>query len=265
MPGQHPDDDLLADLAADVLPLDQARAVEAHVMSCDRCASLLSDAEHVRGLLLADDAGPVPPEIWHRIEAALRTAAPSPSAEEPQAAPPPPPPPPPPLPVGVDRSGPRGWDGPDPLDDPDDWTTSVQPKVAARSAGPAPVTGKVRALSTSRRDVRRERRRIPSGALLVGAAAAVVLLLAGGTVRLLPSGHGGPAAAFDSKASSGSASSAAVGAGSAATAGVITRSNTDYTSATLAERARALRDSATASEGANPQGARVAPTPGARS
>src|SRR4051794_37686220 len=77
MPGRHPDDDLLADLAADVLPVDQAREVEAHVLACDRCASLLSDAEHVRGLLLADDAGPVPPEIWTRIEAALQAASPA--------------------------------------------------------------------------------------------------------------------------------------------------------------------------------------------
>src|SRR4051794_41339618 len=126
MPGQHPDDDLLADLAADVLPLDQARAVEAHVLGCDRCASLLSDAEHVRGLLLADDAGPVPPEIWTRIEAALQAASPASHASRAEGAAPPPPPTAPAARL-VDAGGAGGWNGPDPLDDPDDWATAVRP------------------------------------------------------------------------------------------------------------------------------------------
>jgi hypothetical protein len=75
LPPEHPDDDLLADLAADVLPTHQARAVEAHVMACGRCAGLLTDAEQVRNLLLQDDPGPMPPDVLARIDAALRTEA----------------------------------------------------------------------------------------------------------------------------------------------------------------------------------------------
>jgi hypothetical protein len=242
MPGQHPDDDLLADLAADVLPLDQARTVEAHVMSCDRCAALLSDAEHVRGLLLADDAGPVPPEIWNRIEAALRTAAPSTPVESSLAGSPPPPNPPPAR--RVDAVGPSGWDGADPLDDPNDWATAVQPKVPPRGERvPEPVIASVRPLSASRRSTRPDRR-LRSGPLLVGAAAAIVLLLAVGTVRLLQSGRGGPAAAFDSGESAAGNSSSAPASGAVAGA-TITRSNADYTSATLAQQARTLVSGAT--------------------
>jgi hypothetical protein len=237
MPGRHPDDDLLADLAADVLPVDQAREVEAHVLACDRCASLLSDAERVRGLLLADDAGPVPPEIWSRIEAALRTsstsaasAASHASADENAALTPGPPTAPatPRMDAGVDV-----WDGGDPLDDPHDWATAVRPASAsgprARPGGPI---DRVPRLRTTRRDARPERRR--PAPLLLAAAAAVVLLLAVGTVRIVRSG-GGPTAAFNTSSSSGGAA----GAGAPAAA-VMTRSTKDYTSSTLAEGARSL-------------------------
>jgi hypothetical protein len=102
------------------------------------------------------------------------------------------------------------------------------------------------------------------GALLLGAAAAVVLLLAVGTVRLIQNGHGAPAAAFDGNASS-SAASAPQAAGAVASA-TITRSNADYTSPTLAQRARALLGSATknpaaANEGTTGGGSSEAPRP----
>jgi hypothetical protein len=240
MPGRHPDDDLLADLAADVLPLEQARTVEAHVLSCDRCASLLSDAEHVRNLLLSDDAGPVPAEIWNRIEAALSTAgAPARPQEQPVS-------PEPPAVRDVDARGSSGWDGPDPLDDPHDWTTSVQPAVREH-APVAPLTGGVRRVTASRRDTRPDRRRRPAP-LLLGAAAAVVLLLAVGAVRIAQSGGSGASAAFDASGSSaGVASSSAAGGSAAESAAgaVITRSNADYTSSTLKARARALVQAAT--------------------
>jgi hypothetical protein len=237
MPGQHPDDDLLADLAADVLPLDQARAVEGHVLGCDRCASLLSDAERVRGLLLADDAGPVPPEIWNRIEAALQAPSPASHTGRDERAPAPPPPPAAPLTRRVDAGGPGGWDGPDPLDNPDDWATAIRPAVTSDSRpGPTPGAG-VRGTSTSRRDSRPERRLRPAP-LLLSAAAAVVLLLAVGAVRLVQSG-GGPTAAFGNSASSDAGGGASAAAPSGAGT-VITRSGRDYTSSTLAAAAASL-------------------------
>jgi hypothetical protein len=243
MPGRHPDDDQLADLAADVLPVDQARAVEAHVLSCDRCASLLSDAERVRGLLLADDAGPVPPEIWSRIEAALQAASPtSTSPTSPTSSSPPvlgepaaTPPPPAPMEQRVDAAGPRSWDGPDPLDDPDDWTTAARPVVASRSrSGPGIPTGSVRRLSTPRREARPERRRRPASLLLV-AAAAVVLAMAVGAVRLVRSGGDATAAL-----QGGSSAATASGSADAAAGAALTRSNREYTSSTLATGARSL-------------------------
>jgi hypothetical protein len=75
LPPEHPDADLVADLAADVLPTHQARAVEAHVMACPRCTSLLTDAEQVRNLLLTDDPGPMPPDVRARIDQALQLEA----------------------------------------------------------------------------------------------------------------------------------------------------------------------------------------------
>jgi hypothetical protein len=237
MPGRHPDDDLLADLAADVLPLEQARAVEAHVLACDRCASLLSDAERVRALLLADDAGPVPPKIWSRIEAALQAQSSASPMSRPPRADAAALPPSPPAASRVDATGPGGWDGADPLDDPDDWATVVRPATAP---DPAPRRGApfgVPRLSTSRRSSRQDRRRRPAP-LLLAAAAAVVLRLAVGTVRIVQSG-GGPTAAFDSsRAAAGASSEAAVAAAGAGA--VITRSNKDYSSSTLPDGARSL-------------------------
>jgi hypothetical protein len=62
---------VLADLAACFLPLDQARQIEAHVMACRYCERILVDAERVRSLLSTSDPGPMPGDVWARIESGL--------------------------------------------------------------------------------------------------------------------------------------------------------------------------------------------------
>ena len=245
MPGRHPDDDLLADLAADVLPADQARAVEVHVMSCDRCAGLLEDAERVRSLLLAGDPGPVPAEVWHRIQAALAaegakttSSSAGPDHARDTAA----------FQAFVDsrpgdahlgdnaHAGDRALagdrahplddalDDADPLDDPMRW-------------GRRPVRGGGTS-GGSRRDARADSawRR---GPLLLAAAAVLAVVAITGSVKLLA--RAGSSEASLSAGSAESSQPASAGAAAPASrAPVIVRSGQDYRAATLAAQASAL-------------------------
>jgi hypothetical protein len=78
----HPDADLLADLAAEVLPEDLARRVEAHVQDCDRCAGLLAEAEGIRGLLRRQETPAMPDDVADRIGAAVAGLRLGPAAGE---------------------------------------------------------------------------------------------------------------------------------------------------------------------------------------
>jgi len=69
---QHPDDDLLADLAAEILPVEEAGGVEAHVRSCPTCLQVLSDTEVVRSALLQIPLDPMPDDVLRRMRSVIQ-------------------------------------------------------------------------------------------------------------------------------------------------------------------------------------------------
>jgi hypothetical protein len=74
VPYGHPDNDLLADLAAEVLADDLALQVQHHVMSCARCAAILADAEGIRSWLRQEQPEVMPAQVLSRLERALLAA-----------------------------------------------------------------------------------------------------------------------------------------------------------------------------------------------
>ena len=74
VPGEHPDHDLLADLAAEVLPDDLAGQVQDHVIGCSGCASLLAEAEGIRSLLRQGEPVRMPEDVLARLERAVVAA-----------------------------------------------------------------------------------------------------------------------------------------------------------------------------------------------
>ena len=303
IPPEHPDDDLLADLAADVLPTHQARAVEAHVMVCKRCTQLLTDAAQVRDLLLADDPGPVPPDVLARIDQALRIEAAGRDGAVEY-----PPPPPPAATMPVPPSPVAGYDLPrrpraDPATQPpvkppvrvispwedtttieafevarkrraaasrrpgdDDDPTATSAIAAPRGRGPR-LTRPSRGPSRSRRDLRQDVRDVKVGqrGTVLGAAAVVVVLLGlGGYVVVGLLGNRETGSAATS-ASSVEAAGKAPAVDAAGGPPVLT-TGTNYSDAGLADQARALVGQVSgASRAAVPTAAAGKPAPTASS
>jgi hypothetical protein len=222
--GEHPHQDLLADLAAGVLPLDQARLVEAHVIACQFCERILVDAERVRSLLSPPDPGPMPVDVWARIESGLaggRSAHTRASETRNWLDTPAPVPAPPPS-MSFDEAPTAAWKA--------FLTEPAEPPPAAPAQ--QRVGRAVRSVR-SRRDVRAEDRGEPAwwarpGVLTGVAAAGLAVLGLGGWAAVSFIGGGGPA---------DSAADALPGRNPRS---VIHASGADYTASTLVQQATSL-------------------------
>lgn len=268
IPPEHPDDDLLADLTADVLPSHQARVVEAHVLTCQRCTALLTDAEQVRDLLGTDDPGPMPPEVLAQIdqalqgEAAARTragvsaASPAPTPAPGYTLPPQPPATKPPVRVITP------WEDTTTIEafaaarkqqasesqhsretsDPATTASDTSGIPAARNRDNRPIRPS-RGPSRSRRDLREEVRDVKvgrRGTLLAAAAGTVIMLGLGGYVIVGLFGN-------ESTDSTVSAASSVEEAGKSpppapGNGPPVLSTGTHYTQDTLEQQARALVD-----------------------
>ncbi|AUG78550.1 hypothetical protein CFP65_3767 [Kitasatospora sp. MMS16-BH015] len=71
----HPELELLADLAEDLLPPARATELHAHLADCPECADTYAAFAEVRELLADTPAPPMPPKVAARIDAALAAEA----------------------------------------------------------------------------------------------------------------------------------------------------------------------------------------------
>lgn len=197
---QHPDRDALADFSAGVLTDGDAAAVRTHVDSCGHCEESLAEIESVRELLLADDPGPMPDDVWARIASALEVEA---SASTGAGSP---------APVASI---------PEPTSGPDEPAAPLGGVTVLRRPTPSGGTG--------------HRRRVTGFLPTLGMAAGVAALLGGLVVAVQ---QWMPGADSDSGATADL--SLAEGADARAFAGMVRTSGTDYRRASIDDQVRLL-------------------------
>jgi hypothetical protein len=248
-PRAHPDHDLLADLAAEVLPDDLAGRVRSHVDRCADCADLLNQAEGMRSMLRADDPGPMPVDVAARLDdvlAQLRAGTLDVTATEPDD---------PEVEArwnAVAREPIAAWDSQPvrhrPAEDAGERVTRLH------RATDGPVRERRTSLDEQRSDERvgRWRRRVFAAAaavVVVGAGGALVRAVETGSFGEAPtsagssadagsdagSGEGGPA-----RPESASEPNTASGRSSKAGAAPVLQTGTNYTDAAFATQARQL-------------------------
>lgn len=253
VPTEHPDNDLLADLAADVLPDDLAGHVQDHVINCPACANLLAEAEGIRSLLLQSEPERMPDQVLTRLERALAVARQEDEAARQPAGRPV-------LDTAETRAMPRITAAPSSADGRGSEGPRTDPgrRIARSGAGRGPATGpltgtmpaaggpktgRLSRMSTSTQSLRRqaiEEQKAEEPSLferlapVLKIAAAVLVVVGAGGLLLQLRGSGSDAT---------SVASSAADSGSAATAPLLApvqATETDYTKADLGKQVKAL-------------------------
>ncbi|WP_354641566.1 zf-HC2 domain-containing protein [Kitasatospora camelliae] len=170
-PDRHPEPDVLADLAEDLVDPAEAAELRRHLDGCPSCAEDYAALTDIGLLFDAIDPGPMPADLADRIDAALAAAAAGPEPDE----------------AALGSDGPRRPHTPAPRPTADRPGTSSRPAGRNAPASPGGPGGPGRA-----------GRRRRASFLLLGAAALTGLLTVGGLAL-----RGSSSTAGDSTAAAG--------------------------------------------------------------